>query len=417
MMVRRIPASIALAATLAVAACELPAPPPPGDGVDLPEGACGHALYVVATDGRYQSTSVSIATWTGETASAGILTSGSEEPGLSAALSGDVVAPTTRTSSGEVVLIDRYPAAVLTFFDPVAPAVRAQLSVQTGFYSNPQDYLELDDGRAYVTRYGRNLDPGKEPFDTGSDVLIIDRKSPSIVGRIDLDAVIEGEDPALLPAPNRMVKNASTVFALVTSYSRDFKKSGDARLIAIDPSTDAIVSTLPLANLRGCLGLAIAPSGTRLAVLCSGTFTGPSTPTNENAGIAIATVSGTTLALESRLDAPPRPLGQAAAFASEDVLLATTLGELDDQGEPAVADQLLEIDLGTNATRELLSSAGAPFSFGDVRCEPACGACFLADASRAVIQRMAVASGHATAPKAYAVDDGLGSLPRWLGAY
>ena len=206
----------AAAITLALGGCE-PPPLPQGAGVDLPVGPCGRGVDVVTID--YRSTSVWILRWDGTVASQAILTSGSEAPGLSAALSGDVVAPTTRTTDGHVVLIDRF-ASVLTFLDPRGPTVTFQLSVQTGsLKANPQDYLEVGTDRAYVTRYGRNLDPGREPFDLGSDVLVIDRATPAIVGRIDLDGVTASDDPDLLPAPNRMVKSGTTAYVLVTSYS------------------------------------------------------------------------------------------------------------------------------------------------------------------------------------------------------
>jgi len=401
---------------LAAMSCDEPAPPA-GEGVDLPSTPCGRGVYVAATDDHFQSTSVSIVKWDGTTASAGILTSGSEAPGLSAALSGDVVAPTTRTESGQVVLIDRYPAGVLTFFDPRGPTVTGQLSVQTGFASNPQDYLELGDGRAYVTRYGHNFDPGHEAFDEGNDVLVIDTSAPSIVGRIALDEVLAGEAAGLYAAPNRMVRTAGVVVVLVTTYSPDFKTSGDARLVAIDPETDGIVSVLPLTGLRGCSGLALSPSGTRIAALCSGTFGGSNNPSIDDAGVAIASISGTALAETERLDAPTQPLGQSAAFASEDALLATTLGELDDAGVPLEPDRLVEFDLTSRGVREILSSKAASLALGDVRCEAACGACMVADAGHAAIQRMAIEDGHAGAPTAFAIDDGTGLPPRWLGGY
>jgi len=83
------------------------------------------------------------------------------------------VLPATRPASGEVVLIDRFGTNVLTWVDAASGDVRAQLSVGTGYESNPQDYLEIDERYALVSRYGQNQNAGRQPFDRGGDVLVI----------------------------------------------------------------------------------------------------------------------------------------------------------------------------------------------------------------------------------------------------
>ncbi|MBK6512995.1 MAG: hypothetical protein IPM79_07895 [Polyangiaceae bacterium] len=399
------------------AGCGPEAPTPPA-GVDVPEGPCGHALYVLSSD--YQSTNVSVLGWDGVVLSDSIVSSASRAPGLSVALSGDVTAPTDRTSSGEIVVLDRYPAAALTFVDPTTATVRDQLSLQTGFASNPQDYLEVAPDKAYVTRYAANPEPGREPFDEGSDVLIIDPSSATISGRIDLQAAMAGAEDGILPRPSRLVATEDTVFALLSAYSLDFSRSGEGRVAAIDPQGDQLLSFVELTGARGCASLALSSSGSRLAVGCSGTFGGTSTPTIEDAAVLVFDVAGAELSLVARWSAQELggdPLGLSLDFVSDGELLLSTLGRLDDEGEQVRPDRLLALSIEDGATRELLRSDGAPFTLGDVRCEAACGACFVADADHGAVQRVNIVDGRAEGSEAVVLDDGIGLPPRYLGAY
>ncbi|HEV8244312.1 MAG TPA: hypothetical protein VGP93_00955, partial [Polyangiaceae bacterium] len=130
---------------------------------------------VIAVLGDYMSTQVALLDNDGQALSDSFLSSGSTEAsGLAAPLSGDVVPPSSRPDSGEVVLIDRFGTDVITWADPASAEVRTQLPVGTGFSSNPHDYLELSSSKAYVTRYEDNAAPGQQAFDDGGDVLIVD---------------------------------------------------------------------------------------------------------------------------------------------------------------------------------------------------------------------------------------------------
>ncbi|NUO48482.1 MAG: hypothetical protein HOV80_06465, partial [Polyangiaceae bacterium] len=260
-------------------------PPPEGPPVDVPEGACGRALFVLAT--QYQTTSVSVVGWDGEVKSAKILASDSKPPGLSVALSGDVVAPTERVATGQILLIDRYPAGVVTIFDPTTAEVVQQLRVRTGFGSNPQDALFARTNVLYVARYERNPEPGKEPFDEGSDVVVIDPPSGAITQRIDLQPAMAGAAPDIEPHPARMLLRDGKVHVLLAAYSANYQKSDDARLVTIDPTTHTITGHTAITGSRGCAGLAATEDGARFAIACSGTFGGELTPTLDGAGIAI----------------------------------------------------------------------------------------------------------------------------------
>ena len=230
------------------AGCGAPAPPPGTGGGNLPEGQCGRGLVVVQSD--YQSTNVSLLARDGTVASSSFISSGSADPGLSAALSGDVAAPTARVTGDQVVLLDRFPASVVTWVDRETAEVSGQLDVRTGFSSNPQDVLEVG-GATLISRYETNPAPGKEPFDAGGDLLIVDPAGPTITGRIDLSDGVSNA-PEALPRPSRMVGVEDGVVVLLEAISEDFSSFADSRLALVDPTAEAIVDVLVLDGLAGC---------------------------------------------------------------------------------------------------------------------------------------------------------------------
>jgi hypothetical protein len=393
-------------------------PPRRGPPVDVPEGACGRALFVLATE--YETTSVSVVGWDGKVKSAGILRSNSASPGLSVALSGDVVAPTDRVSTGQILLIDRYPASVITIFDPAAASVVRQINVM--MRSNPHDALFARPDALYVTRYERKPDAGKEPFDEGSDVLVIDPGSGQITGRIDLTPAMAGAPADIEPHPDRMVLRDGKVHVLLAAYSANYQKSDDARLVTIDPATHTISGHTVVIGSRGCAGLAATQDGARFAIACSGTFGGELTPTLDGAGIAIVDrMTDGSYAVSTFLGADvvgSAPPSFSLDFVSPERLLVATFGELDPTGDVLRTDRLYEVDIPSATARVLAASDGEAFAFGDVRCAPGCATCVVADASRGGVLRLPIQEdGSLGAYDLVPVDDGYGLPPRYLGAY
>ncbi len=390
--------------------CEEETRPPP---VDVPRGPCGHALYVVASD--YQSTSVSIVSFDGEVLSPAFLTSGSADPGLSVALSGDVVAP-TQPHFDELLLIDRTPTGVLTFADPATGDVSLQANISTGFASNPQDAVRLSNGMLAVARYGENPNPGAEPFDTGSDILIIDAdQTPS--GRIDLAPLLD--DPELLPSPARVVRaglNGADLVVLLAAYSKDFTLVGDGRVAFFDEGSLALSSVVTLKGGFGCGAISVSPNGERIAITCSGKFGGTSTPDPMGSALYILDRANTEWKLTTRhgaLDLGGEPLGASVALIDENTALISSLGRFLEPGQlkQEVPDRLLRVQLASGEFEVLLETETTPFSYGDMRC---CGdSCFLADADRNVVHRLVDGAPTET----ISLDDGTGLPPRFLGVY
>lgn len=399
-----------LASTLS---CSSYTPPRDTGGVTLGPGACG-ALLVSSTPSDWSSTSIAALGFDGAVKSATMLSSHSATTGLSAPFSGDTVVPTSATRAPEIVLIDRYPAAVLTWVDAASGRVQGQLSVQTGFSSNPYDYLQVAPEKAYVTRYDDNPKPGREPFDGGGDLLIVDPVKHAIEGRLDLHPALEDEGGSIQPRPSRMIEVDGRVYVLCAALSADFKTNGDSKIVTIDPSTDAVLDVTTLAGSHSCLGLAVSPDGSKLAVSCSGDFAGGNDPSLDTSALVVLDRTN-GLAPIARVPATNfggGSLGFSVTFATNEVVLFTTFGSA--TASPPRKDALVRSSLdGTDHATLLEDDPTA--GFGEVRCEARCGACFAADGERAAVQRMAIEGSTISAPVPVTIrNDGL--LPRYLGA-
>ena len=366
---------------------------------------------VVDTD--YQSSNVALLGQDGQVLSSSLVSSGSGATGLSSPLSGDTIVPGP-VSHGRVVVIDR-DSAVVSWVEPAKARVAAQLSVATGFYSNPQDYVEVTPQRAYVPRLEQNPHPGREPFDAGNDVLVIDPDTPRIVGRIDLMPAMKGEDRKYLPRANREVIADGTLYVLLSAYTADFSDSAESRVVAIDTSTDRIVDVLVLPGLHGCAAMALSPAGDTLAVSCSGMFEHSSTSTVGESGVALVKL-GASLSPGKRFaaaDIGHGPLAFGIGWAGAHTLVVTSFGRFADASGPARQDSLLELDTASGDARVLLGSDA--FALGEVRCV-AGSVCFAADAARRVVDRFAVGpDGQLGSARAVHTDTSIGLPPRYLG--
>lgn len=394
-------------------------PPRGTGGTDVPSGPCGRGLIVAESD--YQSANFSLVGYDGAELSSSFLSSASGAPGVMAAFSGDAVLPTMPASGDRLVIVDRSFAS-LTWAEVATSAVRARLSVSQGFPSNPQDYAQVGAHKAYVSRLDPNLAPGAEPFDGGSDVIVIDPATPAIIGRIDLAPAMAGEDPKFHPRPNRIVVDGDRAVVLLSAYDLSFTASAPSRLVVLDTTTDAIVSTKVLDGLHGCAGLGLSPEGGRIAVACSGTFENDMTADISQAGLAVLARSGDTLEEQARFAAATfgqGPLGFSVDFADASTVLFTTFGEDPASGAPARDDTAIALDLSSGEHTVVLRSQGMPFTLGEVRCAAKCGACFVADAGTGggVLQRLSVQGGVVTPDRGIRVGAEIGLPPRYVGRF
>jgi hypothetical protein len=407
---------------LALSACGAPAPPSDTGGTDVAAGACGRGLVVIESD--YQSSNVSLVGLGGEVLSASLISSGSALSGLSAPLSGDVVAPNSPQLGDALVLIDRYPTSVLTWIEVASGEVRAQLDVRTGFASNPQDYLLLAPDEAYVTRYETNASPGAAPFDEGGDVLRIDPAGPAIAGRIDLGVAIS-DAPGFLPRPGRMVSDGARVWILLAAYDATFSGSAPSRIATIEGGVVTAVTLLE--GLHGCSALALEPvtDAPRLAVGCSGHFDGDGNATVAASGVALLSTAASAPSEIARYAAADigAPVGFGLAFADGPRLLLTTLGNPGIGGRAAVPDTLVALALDSGVATTIAHAD--PFAFGELRCATpvaggdttGCGSCWIGDAGRTMLHRIALDGAVPALAESITVETAVGLPPRGIGRF
>jgi hypothetical protein len=327
-----------------------------------------------------------------------------------------VIFPSTAPASGKLLLIDRYPNSVLTWVEPKTGSVIQQLPVGTGFGSNPHDYLELAKDKAYVTRYESNPAPGKVPFDAGGDLLVIDPQANEITDRVELASEPDGE---FLPRADHLLLVGDEVWVSLQRFDADFKTAGDARLVGVDPISDATTWALDLPGLASCGGLARSPSGKVVALVCSGVAgdsdaSGAPAPTLRSGIVLLDATVQPPVELE-RFEVAKElgaQLGSTIAFASEMLLVSVALGD----SSANLNDVAFTLDTSVGTADPLLD-AGAAFALGDVRCAPGCtDLCFLADAqaSELHVWKMKKDSLHAQA--AVPSDPNVGLPPRAIGA-
>jgi len=372
-----------------------------GVSVDASAG-CPAGVAAVLGDSSYSSSQVALLSLSGNVLSESFIsTASTRTDGLAFALSGDVVLPTNAPASGRVVILDRYGTNVVTWIDTTTAQVQAQLQVGTGFESNPQDYFEVANGRALVSRWGVNDDPGVQPFDAGSDVLVVGDQGDGMatVGIESRVAIpLEGNLP---PRPTSFTSIGNSIAVVLQRYSEDFATVGDAQVVRLDLSSLQIVQTLSLSGVSNCGRLMPVPGTSNYAIACTGplNFNGSSTDLSHSALVLLELDRQGDLTEQSRwlaADIAQEPLQHDVDFANEHIALVKTQTGL--QG--TTNNRLLAVNLDDNSITELAQArqsadgTGKGAMFGTVVCSPNCSSlCLMADSDQAVVRRFDFSAG------------------------
>jgi hypothetical protein len=389
-------------------------------GGDDPGGSAGAAgcpdrAAVVLSD--YLSTQVAVVELDGGTLTESLLSTASlKSDGLAFALSGDVALPTSRTRSGELVTIDGYGTNVLTWVDPKSGDVRAQLPVGTGFDSNPRDYLELADGRALVARWGQNARPGREAYDDGGDLLLVDPRVPAIEGSLVFPSV-----DGFPPRPSSLLLLKDRILVSLEREALDYATTGEAMIAEVDPKTLEVESTLTLKGLKTCGRPELSPEGQSLVVACTGAL---------DAEGNIESLAQSALVF---FDPNERPLRELRRLSAEDLAGTPLQGQvawMDEQHllmktQTAVGDeknnQVLAFSLSDEMVVPLLEAApddsglGRGLVFGTIVCSPACAdSCLVADGVKGTLERLSLKSSGPIASEGFRVETKVGLPPRTL---
>ncbi len=358
-------------------------------GVDLPaRGDCPRGVAVVSSD--FQSSELALLGPSGNVKSAAFMSSASTAASnLAAPLSGDVSVAPARSRPGELVIIDRFGTDVLTFVDTRTSVVRAQLPIGTGFEANPQDYLELGEHLALVPRLGENTSPGRQPFDAGSDLLVVD---PSVPGIIDSWPLPRKD--GYWPNPVAVTPLGADVLVTLQHARANYSGMADGELVALAISDGHLRYRLPLSGLKNCGRAELSPSGDLLAVACQAFV-------DRKGAVAAPETSGLVL-LNARFEPPVEvarfagldltgdPMQSSIEFVSERVVLFKTQTALGADRD----NQLFSLDLETGQASLLATAAreasglGFGIAFGGMSCRAGCGdPCFVADLSRGKLLR------------------------------
>ncbi|HEY6078465.1 MAG TPA: hypothetical protein VIW29_06665 [Polyangiaceae bacterium] len=383
--------------SLLLGACNVTAGATTG-GAELPaRGDCPRGRAVVSSDRL--SSEVGLLAPDGEVASSAVISSASSgASNVAAALSGDVTAAGWPGGPNELVLLDRYGTNVLTFLDVMTAQVRAQLAVGTGFDANPQDYLQVSEHKAYVPRLGENPSPGSEPFDAGSDLLVIEPELPEIVDSLPMPRV-----SGFLPSPSGIARVADDVLVTLWHFRSDFQAMADGEIVALAIADDSLRYRLQLTGLQNCGRVALSPSGALLAVACQSFIDSKGyAPDFSKSGIVLFDASVDPPREERRFAASELvggPIQYSVEFASEGLLLfksQTALGAEQD-------NRLLSLQLNSGAVTLLATAAAGPgglgygIAYGGMHCSPGCGdPCFVADASRGLVLPLQLAGDELT---------------------
>ena len=328
-----------LALNTALMACDATPPPVPVSGA----AHTGPGLTVVCSD--FVSTSVALLNPDGRNVVAPVVIhSGQRPPGLQTALSGDVVLPSMPHPDGLVLLIDRHPNAVLTFVEPSSGQIERQISVATGFASNPHDAAVTADGHLLVTRYATHPSPRRaDGLDRGDDVLVLD-PSGEPLSRVGF------EEPDGFPGrPDRIVEVSPGQYWVslnrVSAQWEEYRPGRIARLTWSGPHRHLEPApSVVLDDFANCGAMAVDTD--RVTVSCTGAWD-PSTGRYDRAssGLAVFTTQGERIATLPASD--PRvemPMSPAVVFGGDDRLYVVQYGQ-----DAATPDRVLSWAPGDDA--------------------------------------------------------------------
>lgn len=364
-------------------------------GAHLPaRGDCPRGVSVVSSD--FQSSEVAVLAPSGRVATSALLSSASTAAsGLAAPFSGDIGVAASRTRQAELIVVDRFGTDVLTFVDSETTAVRAQLLVGSGFEANPQDYLELSEHLAVVPRLGDNASPGREAFDAGSDLLLVDPSIPIVIGSVAMP-----RRAGYSPSPTAVARLGDDVVVTLLHAKPDFSGMAEGELVVYAAADLEPRYRLELRQLRDCGRVEASPNGATWAVACSSFIdrTGAA-PDVTASGIVLFDATQdppTELRRFAAQDLVDGPIQSSVTFVDDTTLLfktQTALGAAQD-------NRLFSLDLSNGASTLLATArparggSGFGIAFGGMHCGLSCSdPCLVADASHGVVLRFSVDHG------------------------
>lgn len=177
--------------------------------------------------------------------------------------------PLVRVESGSAFLLNRFELVFsedddnrhVEWLSP-ADGYRTIFSFSAGDGANPQDLVIDARGRMWISRY-------EPPYD---DLLIVDPRTGTHLGRLDLGAWTTGD--GLAPRPEQMIRVGDAIYVTLQNSNLSFSAFGPARLLEIDTTTDSVAAAIELEGINPFQGLEREPESGLLYLALAGVFPG-----------------------------------------------------------------------------------------------------------------------------------------------
>ena len=352
--------------------------------------------------------------------------SGTTFPGLVATLSGDVVLPNRQAGDGTVAVIDRFFTDVVTRF--LVPSGNLNGQVRThgeigdsGFSSNPQDFIFVDSDSAWVPRFESNLDPAAAPENQGNDLFEINPSDMSATGaRIDLSSldtpvnVGSEDDPAYVEVfarPSRGVLVGSTIVVGLDRISANFDAAGPG-MVALVNREDESVEGLELPGMKSCGHTVPVPGApNKVVVACVGFAQpfGDEPQVRASSGIALLDVGETEVAIEQTWNVAepsdlPIAVNSVIAIDAQRVV-GVASGDFETSN-----DRLYLIDL-TTGFQQLIHESTSSFVIGLPAYDPQREMLYVPDAAQNAVVEFGVDEGGFVEVGSSTIAPGIGLPP------
>jgi len=379
---------------------------------------------VVSSD--YSSSSVAMLDEDFEVIDETWLNSGTTYPGLVATLSGDVVLPNRQAGDETFAVIDRLFTDVVTRFFVPSGNLNGQARTHgevgdTGFSSNPQDFIFVDADSAWAPRYNSNFNPAAPTENQGNDLFEINPTDMSATGaRIDLSSldttasVTTDDGPVevdVFARPSRGVLVGSRIVVGLDRISGSFDAAGDG-MVAIVDLEDESVQGLELAGLKSCGNAVPVPGApSKVVVACVGFAQpyGDEPQVRASSGIALLDVAGAEVTLEQLWRVADRP-GSAIAVNSVIAIDAERVVGVANPDSTRTLDALYETDLATGA-QELVHESSGSFVIGLPAYDPDSEMLYVPDAAQNAVVELASDQGSFVETGSTSIAPGLGLPP------
>lgn len=379
---------------------------------------------VVSSD--YSSSSIAMLDEDFEVIDESWLNSGTTYPGLVATLSGDVVLPNRQAGDETFAVIDRLFTDVVTRFFVPSGNLNGQARTHgevgdTGFSSNPQDFIFVDADSAWAPRYNSNFNPAAPPENQGNDLFEINPTDMSATGaRIDLSSldttatVMTDDGPIevdVFARPSRGVLVGSRIVVGLDRISGSFDAAGDG-MVAIVDLEDESVQGLELAGLKSCGNAVPVPGApSKVVVACVGFAQpyGDEPQVRASSGIALLDVAGAQVTIERLWRVADRP-GSAIAVNSVIAIDAERVVGVANPDSTRTLDVLYETDL-TTGVQELVHESSGSFVIGLPAYDPDSEMLYVPDAAQNAVVEFASDDGSFVETGSTSIAPGLGLPP------